>query len=158
MNFTTNTLKPRIATKDIVAYIVIDGSYKSGRRIIGDKKDFKFNKRILKEGDVEMWHIYTHIYPKRKTEINGVPIKIEDIKFKGYGIGDGVYHLYKNKKDAILIAGYSTIPDKVYKAIIPAGTAYYPTRSSVYYIDMNSYWATKGIRTFAAREIIIHKQ
>ena len=94
MNFTTNTMKPRIATKDIVAYIVIDGSYKSGRRILGDKKNFKFNKRIQKEGDVEMWHIYTHIYPKRKTEINGVPIKIEDINFKGYGIGDGVYHLY----------------------------------------------------------------
>ena len=158
MNFTTNTLKPRIATNDIVAYIVVDGSYKSGRRIIGDKQNFKFNKRIRKEGDVEMWHIYSHTYSKRKIETNGVPVRIEDIKFKGYNIGEGVYRLYRNKKDAILIAGYSTIPDKVYKAIIPAGTAYYPTRSSVYYINMNSYWTDKGIKTFAAREIVIPKQ
>lgn len=158
MNFTTNTLKPRIATRDIVAYIVIDGSYKSGRRILGDKKDFRFNKRLKKEGDVAMWHIYTHIHPERRIEINGVPIRIDEVKFNNYNVGDGVYRLYRNKKDAILIAGYSTIPDKVYKAIIPAGTAYYPTRSSVTYLDMNKYWVDKGIKTFSAREIIIQKQ
>lgn len=157
MNFTTNTLKPRIATRDIVAYIVVDGSYKSGRRIIGEKKDFKFNKRMRKEGDVEMWHIYIHDYPKRRIETNGLPIRIEDIKFKGYGIGDGLYRLYKKKKDAVHIAGYSTIPDKVYKAIIPAGTVYYPARSS-YHCLGGKFWKNKEIKVLAAREIIIQKQ